>query len=137
MDWNFFDIAKEFGLYVGNIAQAPRTTGCYMLFAENGEFIYAGKADDLHERLTDHFGPNEKNEKIKGIAKYVIWEQTRTIDEAEELEGYLYDAWFRITGRPPSANKIKPPKSKLSDDEIRIAQLRQILEALRSTKRLR
>ena len=134
MDWNFFDLAEEFGLYVGNIAQAPHTTGCYMLFAENGEFIYVGKADDLHERLTDHFGPNEKNEKIKGIAKYVIWEPTRTIDEAEEIEGYLYDAWFRITGRPPSANKIKPPKSKLSGDEIRVAQLRQILEALRSLR---
>ena len=128
MGWNFSDIVREYGLCIFDIAQAPNTTGYYLLFVENGEFIYVGKADDLHDRLTDHFGPNEKNEKIKGIAKYVIWKQTRTIDEAEDIEGYLYDAWFRITGRPPSANKIKPPKSKLRDDEIWGAKLCQFLK---------
>ena len=134
MNWNFSDIVRDCGLCIFDIAQAPNTTGYYLLFAENGEFIYVGKADYLHDRLTDHFGPNEKNEKIKGIAKYVIWEQARTIDEAEDIEGYLYDAWFRITGRPPSANKIKPPKSKLSDDEIRVAKLCQFLKEIRSLR---
>ena len=118
-------------MYVGNIAQAPNTTGYYLLFAENGDFIYVGKAANLHQTLSSHFGLYEKNERIKGIVKYAIWEQTRTIEKAEEVEGSLYDIWFRSTGMPPFANKNKPPKSKLRDDEIneiRAAKHRQILE---------
>lgn len=132
MDWNFFDLIKECGLHIDDIAQAPHTTGYYMLFAENGDFIYVGKATDLHETLTGHFGPNEVNERIKGIAKWAIWKQTQNIDEAEEAEGHLYDTWVHITGLPPFANKIKPPKSKLRDSEIMVAKLRQILAEHRS-----
>ena len=132
MDWNFFDLTKEYGLHIGNITQAPHTTGYYMLFTENGDFIYVGKASDLHQTLADHFGPNEENERIKGIAKWAIWEQTQSIDEAEEAEGHLYDTWVHITGLPPFANKIKPPKSKLRDSEIMVAKLRQILAEHRS-----
>ena len=128
MDWNFFDLAEEFGLCVGDIAQAPNTTGYYMLFAENGEFIYVGKADDLCRRLADHFGPNEENERINGIVKWAIWEQTWKVDEAEEAEGHLYDTWVHTTGLPPFANKNKPPKSKLRDNEITVEKLRQILQ---------
>ena len=133
MDWNFFDIVEECGLHIVDIAQAPNTTGYYMLFAEKGEFIYVGKAANLHQTLSSHFGLYEKNERIKGIVKYAIWEQTRTIEKAEEVEGSLYDTWFRSTDLPPFANKNKPPKSKLSDDEIneiRTAQFRQFLEEL-------
>ena len=127
MDWNFFDLVEEYDLYVGDIAQAPYTTGVYMLFAENGDFIYVGKASNLHQTLAGHFGTNERNERIKGIVKWAIWEQTQNIDEAEDAEGHLYDTWVDITGLPPFANKIKPPKSKLSDNEITVAKLRQIL----------
>ena len=132
MDLNFFDIVNEFGLHVGEIEQAPNTTGYYMLFAENGYFIYAGKASDLHQTLIDHFGPNEENERIKGIAKWAIWEQTQSIDEAEDAEGHLYDTWIQITGLPPFANKIRPPKSKLRDNEIMVAKLHRILAEYRS-----
>ena len=107
-----------------------------MLFAENGDFIYVGKASDLHQTLTGHFGPNEENERIKGFAKWAIWEQTHNIDGAEDAEGHLYDTWVHITGLHPFANKIKPPKSKLSDNKITAAKLRQILAELRA-RRLR
>ncbi len=140
-DWNFFDLAKAYGLYVEDIAQAPTTLGYYMLFAENGDFIYVGKADNLHQRLVNHFGqgedgPHEENERINGIAKYAIWMPTQTIAEAEEAEGHLYDTWVRNTGLPPFANKNKPPKSKLRDNETKIAKLRlrQILNELRSLR---
>ena len=114
MNWNFFDLVKKYGLYVVDIAQAPHTTGVYWLFAANGNFIYVGRTSDLRQRLTYHFGPNEKNELIRNVAKYAIWEPTRNTDKAKEAEGNLYGAWVAMTGRPPFANKIKPPKSKLS-----------------------
>ena len=128
MDWNFSTLVEELGLHVyDDIAQAPNATGYYRLFKENGDFIYVGKASDLRQTLTKHFGPNEKNEKIKGIVEGAIWELTRTIDEAEEAEGNLYDTWFRHTGQPPYANKNKPPKSRLSDSEIRKIRAAKLL----------
>lgn len=127
MDWNFFDLVSECGLEVFDIADAPSSIGYYMLFAENGEFIYVGKAKDLRHRLSDHFGQDEENERIKGIVRYAIWEQTRSITQAEEAEGELYDTWVRSTGLPPFANKSKPPTSKLNDNEILRVKLRQIL----------
>lgn len=135
-DWNFFELAEAYGLYVEDIAQAPMTLGYYMLFAENGDFIYVGKANNLHQRLADHFEPDEENERISGIAKYAIWMPTQTTAEAEEAEGHLYDTWVRNTGLPPFANKNKPPKSKLRDNETKIAKLRlrQILNELRSLR---
>ena len=134
MDWNFSDIVRECGLCIFDIAQAPNTTGYYLLFAENGDFIYVGKAANLHQTLTGHFSHYEKNERINGIVQYAIWWPTRTIAKAEEVEGKLYDVWVRSTGVPPFANKNKPPKSKLQDDEIRIAKLRQILKELLSLR---
>lgn len=135
-EWNFFDLAEAYGLYIEDISQAPPATGYYMLFAENGDFIYVGKANNLHQRLADHFGPGEENERISGIAKYAIWKPTQTIAEAEEAERHLYDTWVRNTGLPPFANKNKPPKSKLRDNETKIAKLRlrQILNELRSLR---
>ena len=125
MDWNFFTLANEC-LLLDDISQVPDTSGYYMLFAENGDFIYIGKASDLRRTLTDHFGPNEENEKINGIVAHAICWPTSTREEAEEAEGYLYDAWFRYTGQRPYANKIRPPKSRLSASEIieiRVAKL--------------
>ena len=124
MNWNFSALVKELDLHVyDDVSYVPSTTGVYMLFAENGDFIYVGKASDLRQRLTDHFAPNEENKKINGRVEKAIWQPTRTIDEAEETEGKLYDAWFRHTGKPPCTNEIKPPKSKLGDREIRVAKL--------------
>ena len=124
MNWNFSALVEELDLDVyDDVSYVPNTTGVYMLFAENGDFIYVGKASDLRQRLTDHFGPNEENKKINGRVEHAIWLPTRTIDEAEEAEGNLYDTWFRHTGQPPYANEIQPPKSKSSDIEIRVAKL--------------
>jgi predicted GIY-YIG superfamily endonuclease len=127
MNLNFFDLVHECGLEVFDIAQAPREVGYYLLFADTGEFIYVGKADNLRDRLADHFGPSEENERIKGIARYAIWEQTQSMTQAEEAEGNLYDTWVRNTGLPPFANKNKPPTSKMEDNEILLAKLRQLL----------
>ena len=127
MNWNFFDLVKKCGLYVGDIAQVPRATGVYRLFAANGKFIYVGNTRDLRHRLAYHFGPNEKNELIRGVAEYAIWELTWNLEEAEEAEGFLYDVWFHHNGQPPCANEYKPPKSTLSDSEILIANVRQLL----------
>jgi predicted GIY-YIG superfamily endonuclease len=138
MQWNFYDLVAECGLAVFDITEAPGAIGYYMLFADNGEFIYVGKADNLHDRLADHFSENEENERIKGIVRYAIWEQTRTTSQAEDAEGDLYDTWVRSTGLPPFANKNKPPKSSLEDNEILVAKLRQILaEQSTLAKRLR
>ena len=122
MDWSFSTLVNEC-LLLDDISQVPDTTGYYMLFKENEDFIYVGKASDLRQRLIDHFGPNEENEKINGIVEYAICWPTQTIGEAEEAEGNLYDTWFRRTGQPPYANEVKPPKSKSSDIEIRVAKL--------------
>ena len=76
MNWNFSDIVRDCGLCIFDIAQAPNTTGYYLLFAENGDFIYVGKAADLCQTLTDHFSPYEENERINGIVQQAIWETT-------------------------------------------------------------
>jgi len=126
MDWNFFDWVKEYGLEIGDIGNAPTTPGYYMLFAEQGEFIYVGKANNLHTRLADHFGDDEENERIKGVAKFAFWESTQNIAQAEEAEGDFYDTWVEITGIPPFANKNKPPRSKLTDEDILVVKLREL-----------
>lgn len=126
MSWNFFSLVEKLGLHIGNITQVPFSPGYYRLFSEDGDFIYVGKAKNLRQRLADHFGSGEENERISGIAKYAIWKPTQTIAEAEEAERHLYDTWVRNTGRPPFANKNKPPKSKLTDKEIRDAKYRSL-----------
>lgn len=127
MNWDFFALVERLRLDVyDDVAYVPNTTGYYMLFAENGDFIYVGKACDLRRRLIDHFGPNEENEKINGIVEHAIYWPTSTREEAEEAEGELYDAWVCHTGQLPHANKIRPPKSRLSAREIieiRVAKL--------------
>ena len=130
--WNFFDIVKEFGLSINGIDQAPETPGYYLLFAEEGTFIYVGKCDDLRKRLAEHFGSGETNERIRGIARYAIWQPTPDVRAAEIAEGALYDEWIRQTGVPPFANKQKPPESKLSDEEIFWAKLRALLNVFKS-----
>ena len=67
--WNFFDLARECGLEILDIAQAPVSPGFYLLFAEQGEFIYVGKAENLRERLSTHFGDSEENERIRALAR--------------------------------------------------------------------
>lgn len=126
MSWNFFSLVEKLGLHIGNITQVPFSPGYYGLFSEAGAFIYVGKTKNLYRRLADHFGPGEENEWIKRMAKYVIWMPTQTVAKAEEAEGYLYDAWVRKTGSLPFANKHKPPKSKLTDKEIRDAKYRSL-----------
>lgn len=68
MDWNFFCLVEKCGLPIGNITQVPVSPGYYRLFAENGDFIYVGKADNLHHRLADHFGLDEENETLGSVA---------------------------------------------------------------------
>ena len=58
MDWNF--VVEKCGLPIRNITQVPVSPGYYLLFAENGDFIYVGKAKNIRNRLTDHFGLDEE-----------------------------------------------------------------------------
>ena len=127
MTWNFFDLLGKLQLKVMDIKEAPNTCGYYLLFGENGEFIYIGKASNLNERLSEHFGRNEQNERIKFLARYAIWEVTTSVEEAENAEGAIYDMWVSATGIPPIANKNKPPKSKLDDNDISKARIKQLL----------
>ena len=134
MELNFFELLRELELQVKDINYAPNTPGFYLLFAENWEFIYVGKADNLKERLSEHFGLNEPNERIKSLVKYVIWTVTTTVDQAEDAEGKIYDEWVRETGVSPIANKNKPPKSQLSDSDIAKTKIRQILLFMKRIK---
>lgn len=77
--------------------------------------------------LVDTSAMTRKTTESGGIAKYAIWQTTQTVTQAEDAEGYLYDSWVRSTGTPPFANRNKPPKSKLTDDQILAAKLKQIM----------
>lgn len=132
--WNFFDLVKQMGLQILDIGLAPESPGYYMLFADGGSFIYVGKADNLKTRLSRHFSSEEENERIRGIVKSVIWQKTSTVSDAEAAEGELYDFWVKKTGVPPIANKIKPPKSRLGDNEILVGMLRELFQKYESLR---
>ncbi|HOD20331.1 MAG TPA: nucleotide excision repair endonuclease [Candidatus Fermentibacter daniensis] len=107
-----------------NPADAPESPGVYFLYDRTKSFIYVGKASSLRERITRHFSPNEENLKIKRLAYYYKYILTSTTDEAEILEGLVFDSWVRATGGEyPSANTDKPPRSALTDTEINTLRL--------------
>lgn len=124
--WNFFEIMKALGLPLVDYTQAPNKPGFYLLFTKEGTFIYVGKAHDLRAIVSPHFADQEPNERIRGFAAYVIWHITRTVDDAELAEAELFDHYVRETGELPFANKNAPPKSKLSEEELKLAKLKAI-----------
>ena len=130
MSWSFQDLAKECGITVREISDAPELSGYYLLFNSQCKFIYVGKASNLKSILANHFSDSEDNKRIKGIARYAIWIPTSSTAEAEEAEGNIYDAWIKSTGMTPFANRVKPPKSKLSDDEIADAKRNRLIKDL-------
>ncbi len=134
MTWNFFDLLNDLGLDVMNISLAPNAPGFYLLFAENGDFIYVGKAGNLKSRIQEHFSNNEKNVRIKDIAKYVIWKTTVSLNQAEEAEGKLFDIWVQNTGLHPFANINKPPRSRLNDEASSKEMLYSLLKSFIYTK---
>lgn len=60
--WNFFNLSRESGLNIyDSVSLAPQSPGYYLLFSENGNFIYIGKTNDLKTRLAEHFSSGENN----------------------------------------------------------------------------
>ena len=115
---NYFEILKELHINEINMYYFPETCGNYFLFDEEGNFIYIGKASNLKDIVSNHFSNSESNPKIKNFARYVIYEKTKNVEAAEIIEGEVFDEWVKNTGNYPFANRIKPPKSKLSDNEM-------------------
>ena len=72
----------------------------------------------MKTRIQKHFSSSEENERIKYYARYFIWHKTANITEAEEDEGEIFDDYVRKMGHFPFANKIKPPRSTLTDEEM-------------------
>jgi GIY-YIG catalytic domain len=129
--WNFFEMMKSLGLELLDYNKAPNKPGFYLLFTKEGNFIYVGKAHDLKAVVLPHFADREPNERIRGFARYVIWQMTPSLAEAESAEGELFDHYVRETGEIPFANKNAPPRSKLSEDELKLAKLKAIFSKFR------
>ena len=108
----FFEIMKDLHIPLMTIADAPTSSGVYLLFDSNGEFIYVGKAENLRQRLAQHFSGNEKNPAIQEFATFTLWETTNSLEDAEREEGAIFDLWVKLTGAPPVANRITPPKAQ-------------------------
>lgn len=126
--WNFFDLARQLGLPVfEDFNQAPESPGYYMLFGENGHFIYMGKATNLRGRIAQHFSIREPNIRIRQFAKYVYWHTTNSIAEAEQSEGEVFDRWVRATGEYPLANEIQPPQATVTPEEMLRIKIRNLL----------
>ena len=92
-------------------ADMPSEPGLYYLFDDAGKFIYVGQTADLNRRLGEHSGPRERNWLTRAYARYYIYRTTRDVEQAQELEGAVYDAWYLATGRPPLANQNRPPRA--------------------------
>ena len=117
--WNFFTLAREAGLNIyDSVAAAPDLSGYYLLFSEQGNFIYVGKASQLRSRLLDHFSEREDNERIRLLAKYAIWQVTPTEAVAQIWEGRVFDQWVRSTGESPIANINWPPNATVTHEEM-------------------
>jgi hypothetical protein len=124
--WNFFELMKSLGLPPPEHNQAPSRPGFHPPPTKEGNFIYVGKAHDLKVIIPPHFSDREPNERIRGWAAYVIWHATANLADAEVAEGELFDHYVRETGELPFANKNAPPKSKLTEDELKLAKLKAI-----------
>lgn len=112
---NFFEIMNELHIPLMTITKAPTSSGVYLLFDANGEFIYVGKAKNLKQRLAQHFSGSEKNPVIQKYATFTLWETTNSLEDAEREEGAIFDSWVKITGTVPIANRIAPPKASAKD----------------------
>ena len=63
-------------------SQAPSTEGVYLLGDTLQNVVYAGRADDLRDRLSEHPDPNNPCLQIKTI-KYFAFEETNDSEERE------------------------------------------------------
>ncbi len=133
---NYFELLKEFNITQINLNNFPETCGYYFLFDEEGNFIYVGKASNLKDIVSNHFSNSESNPKIRNFAKYVIYEKTQNVEDAEIIESEVFDEWVRNTGNYPFANRIKPPKSNLTDDEISRIRMKKIVKGLLKRRNL-
>ena len=98
-----------------SVAAAPQTPGYYLLFGQNGEFIYVGKTDNLQQRLHGHYQSTEQNAIIRQHLRFSAWFPTNTVAEAEIGEGKVYDAWVSAAGARPMANVNRPPRAAVDE----------------------
>ncbi len=103
----------------------PPCPGAYILYDLNGRLLYVGKAKDLRDTVQAHFNQGENNPLLKGQIGGVFLIPTRTVTQAKEEEGRLFDQYLRATGRYPPGNRSRPPEATIEDEEIVGVRLRK------------
>jgi hypothetical protein len=103
----------------------PPCPGAYVLYDFDNVLLYIGKAKDLKDTIQSHFSPSESNPLLKRQARGVVLYPTRTVRQAKEEEGRLFDEYVRATGRYPPANRSRPPEADIKDAEIVRVRLRR------------
>jgi DNA polymerase-3 subunit epsilon len=88
------------GVPAGLVDDLPEAPGVYRLFGGDGTLLYVGKANNLRERVLDHFrGNDEKSLRLAAQTREVTWTVT-----AGELGALLLEA-REIRERQPLYNK--------------------------------
>jgi hypothetical protein len=118
---NFFEFVRANSLPVYDLSLGfqgiPLSPGVYLLYDNEGRFIYVGKASNLRHIVAAHFMPSEDNLRIRMFATATIYQVTSSVEDAESLEGSIFDQWVRKTGQYPFANRVAPPRSMLTTME--------------------
>ncbi len=103
----------------------PPCPGAYALYDLNDRLLYVGTAKNLRDTVQRHFTPSEDNPLLRDQVRGAFLYPTRTISQAMEEEGRLFDQYLRATGRYPPANRCRPPEATITDDEIVRTRLRK------------
>lgn len=69
--------------FMGDKDRAPSTEGVYLLGDTLQNVVYAGRADDIHNRLSEHPDPNNPCLWRKAI-RYFAFEETHNSEEREQ-----------------------------------------------------
>lgn len=106
MTLTFLDMVKHTQLEPCSEKEIPHAQGFYLVFDDNGDFIYVGKGW-LNIRVNIHFNSNAKDDYFPEacFASFFI-----TNDESQALayELAIYDAHVEETGSPPKRNRERP-----------------------------
>lgn len=125
MTSEFQRIVDAFEHTVLSFDEIPRIQGFYLLFDENGHFIYVGKGW-LDERVAIHFDPKQPQNTFFEEATYWTAYPTGNENEALKEERKIYDLWKKWTGLPPKRNQNVPEGPKNEGDFDRYAALQEI-----------
>ena len=109
-----FMIHPDF-VHVQGPNEVPDAPGVYILFDPVGQMIYVGKGN-LKNRISLHYSHNEPNPDIRELFEYMVFQQTATVEQAEMMEGKIYDEYCTAYRLPPAANHIRPPEATYGMD---------------------